>query len=45
MPTAPPALPTQPAPQRRMLEFVLVAAVFLLMGVALTAVTLRYVVR
>jgi serine/threonine-protein kinase len=45
VPTAPPALTPQPAPQRRMLEFVLVAAVFLLMGVALTAVTLRYVVR
>jgi serine/threonine-protein kinase len=49
VPTAPPALAPhslpQPPPQRRMLELILVAAVFLLMGVALTAVTLRYVVR
>lgn len=44
-PTAPPALTTQPPQQqqsRRWLELVLVAAVFLLVGMALTAVALRY---
>jgi serine/threonine protein kinase len=45
--TAPPLLaPLQPAPPRsRFLEFAVVAAVFLLMGVVLTAVALKYVVR
>jgi serine/threonine protein kinase len=42
--TAPPQLVPAPA-KSRFLEFALVAAVFLLMGVVLTAVALKYVVR
>jgi len=45
--TAPPVLAPAPAPppKSRFLEFAVVAAVFLLMGVVLTAVALKYVVR
>ena len=48
--TAPPLLAAAPAapaapPKSRFLEFALVAAVFLLMGVVLTAVALKYVIR
>jgi hypothetical protein len=37
--------PPAPPPKSRFLEFALVAAVFLLMGVVLTAVALKYVIR